>query len=355
MTDNLEFLLVAPETPISQAIEQIDRNSKGIVLVTDPQRHLMGTVTDGDVRRTILAGIALDKPVRLILERKSNRPPLSAPQGTGDGELLKIMQQHVIQQLPLLDEERRVVALVTLGDLMPEQVLPIQAVVMAGGFGKRLYPLTDETPKPMLPVGDRPLMEHIIDQLREAGIEKVNVTTHFMPEKIKKHFGNGQEFGVNIEYVSEDRPLGTAGALGLMEKPNQPMLVINGDILTRVDFRSMLDFHREHRADLTVAVRRYDLQIPYGVIETEGVQITQVREKPLYTFFVNAGIYLLEPNAHQYIPTNERFDMTDLIDRLIAEGRTVISFPIREYWLDIGQPDDYKQAQEDLQNGRLHN
>jgi hypothetical protein len=184
MTDNLEFLLVAPETPISQAIEQIDRNSKGIVLVTDPQRHLMGTVTDGDVRRTILAGIALDKPVRLILERKSNRPPLSAPQGTGDGELLKIMQQHVIQQLPLLDEERRVVALVTLGDLMPEQVLPIQAVVMAGGFGKRLYPLTDETPKPMLPVGDRPLMEHIIDQLREAGIEKVNDFGRFQELRI---------------------------------------------------------------------------------------------------------------------------------------------------------------------------
>ncbi len=355
MTKDLELFLVGPTTPINQAIERIDRNSKGIVLVTDSQCHLLGTITDGDIRRTILAGIALDHPVSLILDRKNNRTPLSAPQGTPNGELLKLMQQHVIHQLPLLDAEQRVVDLVTLDELMPEQFLPIQAVVMAGGFGKRLYPLTDETPKPMLPVGDRPLMEHIIDQLRDAGIEKVNVTTHFMPEKIKKHFGNGQDFGVNIEYVSEDRPLGTAGALGLMEKPDQPMLVINGDILTKVDFRSMLDFHREHQADLTVAVRRYDLQIPYGVIETEGVKITQVREKPLYTFFVNAGIYLLEPNVYQFIPNNERFDMTDLIDRLIAEGRTVISFPIREYWLDIGQPDDYKQAQEDLQNGRLHN
>jgi dTDP-glucose pyrophosphorylase/CBS domain-containing protein len=355
MTKDFELFLVEPETPINRAIERIDRNSKGIVLVTDPQRHLLGTITDGDIRRTILAGIALDSPVRLILDQKNNRVPLSAPQGTSNGELLKLMQQHVIHQLPLLDNEQRVVDLMTLDELMPEQLLPIQAVVMAGGFGKRLYPLTDETPKPMLPVGDRPLMEHIIDQLRDAGIEKVNVTTHFMPEKIKKYFGNGQDFGVNIEYVSEDRPLGTAGALGLMEKPDQPMLVINGDILTKVDFRSMLDFHCEHQADLTVAVRRYDLQIPYGVIETEGVKITQVREKPLYTFFVNAGIYLLEPNVYQFIPNNERFDMTDLIDRLIAEGRTVISFPIREYWLDIGQPDDYKQAQEDLQNGRLHN
>jgi NDP-sugar pyrophosphorylase family protein len=220
----------------------------------------------------------------------------------------------------------------------------MQAVVMAGGFGTRLRPLTEQVPKPMLPVGNRPLLELIIDQLRRAGIPRVNLTTHYQQEVITKHFGNGDGFGIEIHYVQEDQPLGTAGALGLLEFSDEPLLVINGDILTRVDFHAMLDFHREHRADMTVAVRQQEIHLPYGVVETNGVTIHGIVEKPVLSHFMNAGFYLLNPQVCQYIPVGQPYDMPDLILRLIGEGYKIVSFPVREYWLDIGRIEDYQQA-----------
>jgi NDP-sugar pyrophosphorylase family protein len=224
---------------------------------------------------------------------------------------------------------------------------------MAGGFGTRLLPLTEDLPKPMLPLGDQPLLELTIRKLQQANIRYVNITTYYLPEKISDYFGDGKEFGVEINYVNEDEPLGTAGALGLLAIPDEPLLVINGDIITQVDFRSMLSFHRTHQADLTVGVRQYEVQVPYGVMECEGVHVKQVREKPTYHYLVNAGIYLLEPTVYRYINRGERFDMPDLIRHLIEEGRTVVSFPIVEYWLDVGQHKDYEQAQLDMEEGRI--
>jgi NDP-sugar pyrophosphorylase family protein len=206
----------------------------------------------------------------------------------------------------------------------------------------------------MLPVGDRPLMEVIIEQLRQSGIGRVNITTHYLPDKITDYFGNGENFGVELNYVSEDRPLGTAGSLGLINWPRDTLLVINGDILTKVNFRAMLDYHHEHGADITVGVRKYDLQVPYGVVECEDQRVSRLREKPSLSFFVNAGIYMLEPRVNQHIPNGEHYDMTDLIDRLIQKGRPVVSFPIVEYWLDIGEPSDYARAQEDVKNGGIN-
>ncbi len=353
---DFEKFLVKPESTTREVMACIDRCAKGVALVVDAQRRLIGTVTDGDIRRWILAERSLDVPASELLAHKAGSTypkPISARAGTEHSELLALMQKRQIRQLPLLDDQGRVIGLTTLDELMPEQILPMQAVIMAGGFGTRLRPLTEELPKPMLPVGDRPLMEHIIEQLRQAGIHKVNVTTHYLEEKIASHFGDGSRFGVDLSYVSEDRPLGTAGALGLMEKPDEPILVMNGDILTRVDFRAMLSFHREHQAELTVGVRQYDLQVPYGVIECEGAQVQRVREKPLLKFLMNAGIYLLEPSALRFIPGEKRFDMTDLIERMVNEGRPVVSFPIMEYWLDIGQHLDYQQAQQDVGEGKL--
>jgi NDP-sugar pyrophosphorylase family protein len=231
--------------------------------------------------------------------------------------------------------------------------LPLQAVIMAGGYGMRMRPLTEELPKTMLPVGDRPLMELIISQLRRTGIRRVNIATHYLSDKIKDHFGDGQDFGIELSYVTEDRPLGTAGALGLLEPTENPLLIINGDILTRVNFKAMLDFHRENKAALTVAVRKYDMNVPYGVIESEGALVRALVEKPLLNFLVNAGIYLLEPAVHRYIPNNRHLNMTDLIQRLIDDGQAVASFPIMEYWLDIGNDVDYAQAQKDMKNGGL--
>lgn len=356
MGTNFSNLFVGLNDSIREAATALDRSARGIVLVVDEEKTLLNTITDGDIRRAMLAGVNLDRPVTELLQRKQDSPyrtPVTAPAETERPVLLKIMQERKVREIPLLDEQGRVVDLVTLSELLPDEVLPIEAVIMAGGYGTRLMPLTKEMPKPMLPIGDRPLMQVMIEQLRLAGIRRVNVMTHYQQDKIEDYFGDGKAFGVELSYVAEDRPLGTAGGLGLMKVSNEPILVVNGDILTRVDFRAMLAYHREHKADITVAVRQYDVQLPYGVLECESHQVRKVREKPLLNFFVNAGMYLIEPSIHSYIPNETSFDMTDLIQRLLDEGRSVVSFPILEYWLDIGQHQDYEQAQKDIRDGEL--
>jgi NDP-sugar pyrophosphorylase family protein len=319
--------------------------------VVDKDRRLLGTITDGDVRRAILGGIKLDSAVQELIVRKA-APSITARVGTAGPELSRTMQERGIRHLPVVDDAGCVVELVTLDELLPTEQLPLQAVIMAGGAGLRLRPLTQDVPKPMLPVGGRPMLEHVINQLRGAGIHRVNITTLYKREVIENHFGNGAGFGVDVTYVKETEPLGTAGALSLMDAPKAPFLVVNGDILTRVDFRALARFHREHEADLTVAVRQYDVNVPFGVIETSGERVTKVVEKPVLNFFVNAGIYLLEPHVHQLIPNGQRYDMTELIQNLIARGRRVVSFPVLEYWLDIGQHADYAQAQTAVEEPR---
>ncbi len=356
MTKEIQNLCVKSTALLREAVAIIDRNEKGIVLVVDDEDRLLSTITDGDVRRFLLAGQNLDTPVAQLLGQKKGvlkGAPITASVGASRVEILGIMHQHSIRQVPLVDIEGRVAGVVTLDELMPNQVLPLQAVIMAGGYGKRLGALTQNTPKPMLPVGEQPLIETIIEQLRQSGIQKVNISTHYLPEKIREHFGDGSAFGVNLNYVQEDQPLGTAGAIGLMQASKEPILVVNGDILTELDYKAMLDFHRNHRADLTVAVRQYSIQVPYGVVQSKAERVYSLREKPELSFLVNAGIYLLEPAAQQAIPQGERFDMTDLIEEFIALGRNVVSFPIREYWMDIGQVQDYTQAQTDVREGKV--
>jgi len=351
MTD-IRSLCIGPVHSIQEAIARIDQNAQGIALVVDEARHLMGVVTDGDIRRAILAGLDLSLPVQQLLEQKSLTPqstPITAPMGTPDSVLLSMMNQDVLRHIPLMDEDERLVDVALLSDLVKDYDLPISAVIMAGGYGIRLRPLTEDLPKPMLPVGDKPLMELVLDQLRAAGIRRVNVSTHYKREAITSHFGNGERFGVEIRYVEEEHPLGTAGAIGLLDASSEPLLVINGDILTRVDFRAMLDFHLEQLAEMTVAVRQHEFRIPYGVVETSGVEITGIEEKPVIHHFINAGIYLLSPEVCNSIPYGQTIDMTDLISKLLSEGRRVTSFPIHEYWLDIGQHADYQQAQTDVQ------
>lgn len=348
MHKNLErFCLVSTRT-IAEAAALMDLNALRIVLVVDGEGRLTGTITDGDLRRAMLARLDMSQPVTSLLERKAGSAyakPVTGPAGADRAAYFRLLQDHRLHHLPIVDTQRRVVGLVTLDEFVTGEPLPLQAVIMAGGRGKRLLPLTEQTPKPMLPVGDRPLMELIIEQLKESGIKRVNVTTHHQSEKITEHFGDGHKFGVEITYVTEDRPLGTAGGLGLMAPSTDTMLVLNGDILTQVDFHAMLAFHRGHQADLTVAVRQYDVQVPFGVVECDGEAVRCLTEKPVLNFFVNGGMYLMEPCVFEHLPSGERFDMTDLIQRLIERGRKVVSFPVREYWLDIGQPADYEQAQ----------
>ena len=356
MIDDLSELCVSAHSTIRQAIACIEKNTAKIALVVDEDTQLLNTVTDGDVRRAMLAGTDLDQPVKLLQERKlassQYKQAVTAPLGTDTDELLQLMRERDVRQVPLVDNQQCVVGLITLRELLPNDTLPIQAVVMAGGSGTRLRPLTENLPKPMVPVGGKPMLERIIEQLRDAGIAKVMITTHYKGELISNHFGDGQRFGVNISYMEEDKPMGTAGGLSQLEPSDDPILVINGDILTRVDFRAMLDFHIEHKAEMSVAVRRHETQVPYGVIETQDERITQVLEKPIVSHFINAGIYLLNPAVFKLIPENDSYDMPELINSLINDGRTVISFPVREYWLDIGQHKDYMRAEEDVRKGK---
>ena len=346
----LTNLVVNPSSSVRQVMERIDKSGKGIALILDESQHLIGTVTDGDIRRAILAGIDLNSSVMRLLDQRRDSGPLTAPVGTSDSTLLHLMNETGVRQIPLVDENNRVVDVTLLSDLVKELELPIRAVVMAGGMGSRLRPLTDTVPKPMLPIGSRPLLELTVERLKQAGIRRLNVATHYKSDVISNHFKDGQDFGVEISYVKEDQPLGTVGALSLLEDSEDPLLVINGDILTRVDFREMLNFHREHKADLTIAVRQYEFNVPYGVVETDGVNVKGISEKPTVRQFINAGMYLLNPSVRRLVPNAQQYDMPDLIHRILSEGLPVVCFPVMEYWLDIGIEDQYVQAQSDMKN-----
>lgn len=356
MTPDLTPFVLAADASIRDAMSCIDRNAKGIALIVDGKTRLLATVTDGDIRRALLDRVEPDAQVSVLIDRKSQEPfptPITAAKNTDVATLIELMTRNSLRHVPLVDDDGRLTGLAVLNDLVKEIELPLKAVVMAGGFGTRLHPLTEETPKPMLPVGGRPLLEHVIDQLRACGIRRVNLATHYLADTISDHFGDGSRFGIEIDYVNEEQPLGTAGALALLEHSDEPLLVINGDILTRVDYRAMLDFHHEYEAVMTVAVRREEVQLPFGVVESDGVRVLTLAEKPVVAHFVNAGIYLLDAATRRYIPEAGRFDMTELVERLLGAGETVVAFPIREYWMDIGQPTAYEQAERDVGSGKL--
>ncbi len=349
--NDLSELCVAITDSIRAVMLRIDRGSRGLALVVDDQNRFLATITDGDVRRAILQGVSLDAPAFEAIKGAAGqlRQSITATADTSREEQLRLMLLHDIRHLPLLDSAGRIVelAIPTVDDEQFE--LPVQAVIMAGGFGKRLRPLTDHTPKPMLCVGGQPLMERTIRSLHHAGIRRINVTTHYMPEKITEYFGTGSQLGVKLNYVSEDEPLGTAGAISLMDDSDEPLLVMNGDIFTRVNYRDLISFHQKRRVALTVGVRQYEIEVPYGVIEASLGEVRSLREKPKYSFMVNAGVYMLEPVARRRIPLNQKYNMTDLIENLLAEGMAVACFPIIEYWMDIGRHDDLERAQHEAQ------
>ena len=346
--------LIALETSVRDTMSVIDSHAKGIAVVVDQERRLLATITDGDIRRALLAGIDVDQPVIRLMPWYPNanpNPPITARIGTSEAELLSLMHDHSIRQIPLLDQDGCVYELAVKDDLLNQFEMPVAGVIMAGGFGTRLRPLTEDVPKPMLPINGRPLLEHMLSKLRQAGIRSVSITTHYLGKNIIEHFKDGSEFGVNLRYIEETAPLGTAGSLGKMSAETNPLLVLNGDILTGVDFRAMLDFHHENKAKLTVGVQQYRVGIPFGVLETEGVCVKSIVEKPVFRYLVNAGIYLVDPSICNLVPADRRFDMTDLIEAVIESGDKVISFPVREYWLDVGRPEQYLKAEADVSKG----
>jgi dTDP-glucose pyrophosphorylase/CBS domain-containing protein len=348
----LKRVIISPQTPIVEAIKVLDDAGIGILLLCGPDRRLTGVITDGDIRRAILHRVPFEKPCLSIAVQN----PLVASPGLSRSEALHLMdhgKNFKVNHLPIVNADGQVTDLLIRSDLTIEEPTLVQAVLMAGGYGTRLHPLTTDIPKPMLHVGGRPIMEWIINGLSQAGIRDITVTTHYKAKAITDYFGDGSKFGVHIEYVHEEKPSGTAGALRLIEPWQQPLLVMNCDILTRVNFRAMLSYHLEHKADMTVAVRDYHIQVPYGIVEMDDMRIRELTEKPSLPFLVNAGIYLLQPLVQDYITKGESLDIPVLIERLLNDDRLVAGFPVREYWIDIGEHVDYEQAQDDVHKWRF--
>ena len=334
--------LIAPAAPLSEAINAIDAGNQQICLVVDEARRLLGTVTDGDVRRGILRGLDLAVPVSEIM----NASPRVGADNEDTESLLARMVADSVHQIPLVDGRGRVVGLASIDDLIGA-ARPVDNVVvlMAGGLGTRLRPLTEDAPKPLLAVGNKPILETILESFVQFGFRHFYISVNYKGEMIKRHFGNGARWGVTIRYMEEDERLGTVGALRLLpERPTQPLVVMNADLLTRVNFAQLLDFHHQQEARATMCVRAYDFQVPFGVVQIEEDRITRIDEKPLHGFFVNAGIYVLDPDLIDLIPEEGLFDMTALFDRILEAGYLTAAFPIREYWLDVGRHNDLDQA-----------
>lgn len=339
-----EKLLLRADDTIHRAIEVIDGGAKGIALVVEEDGRLIGSVTDGDIRRGILRHIPLTHPVSEVM----NTRPRTLGVGYQRSEAMRRFGGEHILQIPVVDPYGVVVGLETLGELIRKPVHENPVFIMAGGFGTRLKPLTDHCPKPMLLIAGKPMLENILEDLIGFGFRSFHISVFYLAEQIINHFGDGSRWGVRIEYVREDKPLGTAGALGLLPKslPRLPLIMINGDILTRVNYDELLRYHSEQGEAGTVCVREHDLQVPYGVIEANDTEILNIVEKPVYTFFVNAGIYVLSPEAVQSVQPGMRMDMPELLKGMMGRGRRIGMFPVHEYWLDIGRLPDFQSAQE---------
>jgi dTDP-glucose pyrophosphorylase len=338
---NWKNAIIPLTATIRDAAETLNRISLQIVLLTEADGRLKGVITDGDIRRGLLAGKTLESPAAEIMETKF----FSASPDEDQASLLSTMREREIRQVPLLDEKGRVAGLRTLLDVITPERRDNWVVLMAGGLGQRLRPLTEDCPKPLLNVGNKPLLKTILDQFADYGFNKFYISVNYRADMVEEYFGDGSKHGVEIRYLREDKQLGTAGAVGLIpEKPDAPVFVMNGDLLTKVDFPGMLAFHCEQGARATMAVRRFDIQVPYGVVKVKDHRITKLEEKPTHKFFVNAGIYVLEPEVAAAIPKNEYLDMPTLFGKLMDKGETTAAFPIHEYWMDIGRKQDFDQA-----------
>ena len=332
---------------LQQAIRNLNESALQIALVVEQDGSLLGTVTDGDIRRGLLRGLDLGSPVDSII----HRDPLVVPPELGRDMVRQLMKVNKVLQLPIVDGRRVVLGLHLWDELLAPQQRPNIVVIMAGGRGNRLRPHTMNCPKPLLPVAGKPMLEHIIERAKAEGFEHFVLAIHYLGHMIEEYFGDGSRWRVKIEYLREQSPLGTAGAVGLLDpRPDAPFVVTNGDVLTDIRYGELLDFHCRHGAAATMAVRVHEWQHPFGVVHTQGVDIVSFEEKPVARSHINAGIYVLEPAALDALGAGEHCDMPALFERLQQRTLRTIVYPMHEPWLDVGRPDDYQSAQS-LQTG----
>jgi dTDP-glucose pyrophosphorylase len=339
--------LTGPTVDLHAAIAHLDRAGQQILLIVDEDRRLLGTLTDGDVRRALLHGRALTAR----LDEAMFRTPMVVGPDLDRGAVLNLMQVNKLRQLPIVDAAGRVVGLHVWDQVLAAPSRDNLLVLMAGGFGKRMMPFTETIPKPMLEVAGKPLLQHAIERAHADGFRRFLISLHYLPDVVRHHFGDGRAFGVEIDYIVEDAPLGTAGALSLMaDRQDLTFAVANGDVLTDVRFSDMLDFHTSLGASATMAVREHQYHNPFGVVQTDGMEITGFEEKPVWRTRINAGLYTLDPRALDLLVKGEHCNMPTLFDRLRAQGHKTIVYPMHETWMDVGNPQDLLKANRALED-----
>jgi dTDP-glucose pyrophosphorylase len=348
----LENIQIHKDKTILDALQQLNdflylsHISRLILFVVDDEQSILGSLTDGDIRRSLLKNADLTVTTGQIC----NRDFVFEKEQNGFLNLQQYRKRY-IKILPILDQAKKLVRIIDL-EIVKSQ-LPLECMIMAGGRGKRLSPLTDTVPKPMLLLGERPIIETNIDRLISFGIRKIYISVKYLGEQIQDYFGDGSSKGITIEYIWEKKPLGTAGALALVNYyDTDHILLMNSDLFTDVDFEELYMDMIGEDADMAVASTEYKVDVPYAVFETNGSQVTDFKEKPSYVYHSNAGVYILKKELIQQIPKNEFFDITDLMEKLVKQGSKLIHNPIRGYWIDIGSPTDYKQAQEFIKHSR---
>lgn len=339
-----EKALVGPEATFRDALISIDATGAGIALVVDGDRRLLGALSDGDIRRALIRGAGMeDRAVGA-----ANAKPVCADDHQDPASMLATLRAHSLRQLPILDVGRRVVGMVTVEDFLNIPVRTNPVVIMAGGKGERLAELTRDTPKPMLTVGSRPILDTIVGNLAGQGFRNFWLAVNYKADQIEGHFGDGSALGLDIRYLREEKPLGTCGALSLMPRPDEPFVVTNGDVLAKADYSHLLDSHLQSDALATVVVRDYQMQVPFGVVNANGAQVTRIDEKPTQNYTISAGVYVLSPAVLDLIPKDAFYDMPALIADMIARELPVRLQRAEGYWMDIGHPPDYAQANADF-------
>lgn len=339
-----KHILYNHETVRDALIKLNDLKKNTILIVVDEQERLIGSLTDGDLRRGFIKGLNFDNSLMDYLQPD----PLFVYQDELHKTDFNNMRLRNFMVVPIINRERKVVKILNLSEI--QSVVPADVFIMAGGRGQRLMPLTADTPKPMLYVGDKPILEHNIDRLVRYGIKNIYLSVNYLAEKIQDYFKDGSDKGVSINYVHEDKPLGTLGSVKMVEElEHDYVMVMNSDLLTDIDFNGFFQAFIRSGADMAVATTMYNVEVPYGVMEVDnGNFVNALKEKPCYTYYSNAGIYIIKKELLSLVPHNEFYNVTDLMDSIISQGKKLVSFPILGYWLDIGKHNDFVQAQEDI-------
>lgn len=345
--DCLEYLKISKMSTVIDSMRKIDKNSKGILMVEDEHNRVVGTITDGDIRRAILKG----ESVMSTIGNLYNCNYIYVNSSTNENDIKKIFIDKKIKFIPVIDDTKKFIGYYEIDDFIDycsiEKDNPV--LIMAGGMGSRLKPLTNDLPKPMLKVGEKPILQTIIEQFKEYGFKNIYLSVNYKADIIENYFRDGRDFGVSIKYIKETKRLGTAGSIKLAEHYiDKQVIVINGDILTNINLYNILQYHMENNFSMTIGSRSYEMQVPYGVLKVENSKIISLKEKPVYNYVVSGGVYVINPEIIKYIPENEYYDITDLISKLIQEDKKLGSFPIKDYWMDIGKIEDYYKANDDI-------